>query len=156
MKALFTIVAAILALAAPPGFAGEYSGLTVAIDFDQGVAEGTMWAARSSSNDIEVIGCSHKGVIEPVDYEYFPWYGVDGPVNTWAWCRARDASGEEVVCLTHHPALLYRVWNISPYSYVRFEFTEPQNDYQISRYCTRIDVTTQSSHLPYFLTRPNQ
>lgn len=155
MRALFTIFAAIVTLMSLPGFAGAFNGVPVAIDFDQAFAEGTTWTARSSNNDIEVSGCGHKGVTEPVDDEYFPWHGVDTPVNTWAWRRTRDAYGEEVVCFAHHPALMYRVSNISPVSGVRFEFTETRNDCQISRYCAWIDVTTQYSHPPYFLARPN-
>ena len=59
MKSLLTIFAVILALMSPTLYAGDAGGRPVEIDLNNGVAEGTMWATRSSDNDVEVNGLSH-------------------------------------------------------------------------------------------------
>lgn len=143
MKSILTIVVVVSALMPSTLFAGAAATGEVSIDFNEGVAEGNMWLARSSKNDVEIIGCSSKGDV------------VEGK---WAWCRARDASGVQVFCLTEDENLLDALQAISPFSYVRFEFTNltQDNDGTWIGDCTRFDFSTQSLHLPEFVTKGNK
>ena len=152
MKLILTIIVVVLALMSPTLFAGSAAEWEVSISFypvDSGDASGNMWSVRSSKNDVESIGCSYKGVVDAVNYDYMPW-GHD--VNQWAWCWAVDADGVEAVCFTEDPNLLDALQAISPFSYIRFEFTDYDEDSNIGL-CTRFDFSTQSRHLPNFTTK---
>ena len=108
---------------------------------DSGSAEGTMWLARSSDNDIELIGCSLKGQTK----------GQRGGSN-WAWCRAKAVDGVEVLCMTENPYLLDALKGISPFSFINFEFKNAvdRGDGVWISECSRFDFSTQSLHIPDF------
>jgi len=143
MKSILTTVVIVLVLVPATLYAGAAAEGEVTIDFNFGVAEGTMWLARSSKNDVEIIGCSSKGGLN-----------TQGVNTRWAWCRARDASGLEVFCLTEDENLLDALQAISPFSYIRFEFINAtQDDGVWVAECTRFDFSTQSLHLPEFATK---
>jgi hypothetical protein len=152
MKAVLTIIAVVVAFISSAAYAGAFRGQELFIDFDNGYAEGTMWFVRSSDSDLESIGCSHKGSTEPVtsfdDPPSVPW--PDG-THMWAWCQARDADDNHVICFTRYQPHLLTLRSISPFSYIRFSFTEPLAHGE--RECIRIDVSTQSNHLPLFKTK---
>jgi hypothetical protein len=155
MKSILTVVTAALALTSTALLAGTAATGTVSVKFDtpdSGFAEGTMWNARSSDDDVQAIGCSYKGVVEPVHYDYFPW---EYPVNNWAWCRARDADGVQVFCFTDDPHLLDALQAVSAFSYVGFEFAKLEDlpGLGLTGLCTRLDISTQSLHLPEFQTK---
>jgi len=148
MKSILTTVVVVLALMSSTLYAGFAATGVVSIEFDEveldeGVAEGNMWLARSSKNDVEIIGCSSKGT----DNE------------RWAWCRAQDANGLEVFCVTENPNMLDALQAISPFSYVRFVFEnaefrqDPERGEWFVADCTRLDISTQSLHLPMFTTK---
>jgi hypothetical protein len=71
----------------------------------------------------------------------------------WAWCQATDADGNQVMCFTRYQPHLLTLRSISPFSYIRFSFTEPNPDLHFERECIRIDISTQSNHLPMFKTK---
>lgn len=148
MKSILTIVIAVVVSALMPStlYAGAAATGEVSIEFyteDTGEAFGNMWLARSSKNDVEIIGCSFKGELD----------GQGGSLK-WGWCRARNASGVEVLCLTDDENLLDALQAISPFSWVRFLFKNAiQEDGVWYADCTRFDISTQSLHLPEFVTK---
>ncbi len=150
MKSILTIIVIVLALVPATLYAGAVATETLSIEFeseDSGEASGNMWLTRSSKNDLEIIGCSFKGELD----------GQGGSYK-WGWCRARDASGLEVFCITEDENLLDALQAISPLSWVRFVFENAylyQPDVGDAYYvadCTRFDISTQSLHLPNFAT----
>jgi hypothetical protein len=149
MKSILKIIVVVLALMSPTLYAGSAATWEVSISFDtvdSGEASGNMWSVRSSKNDVESIGCSYKGVVDAVHYDWMPW---DHAVNQWSWCWALDADGVQARCFTKDKNLLAALQAISPFSYIRFEFT----DYDVASnigLCTRFDFSTQSRHLPNF------
>ena len=148
MKSILTIVVVLLALMSPTLYAGSATELAVLIDFDDEFARGAMWPVRSSENDVESIGCSYKGHVNPVHFDYFPW---KQSVKQWAWCRAKDADGVQVWCYTKNPDLLDALQAISPFSYIRFKFTNL--DEENVGECTEFSFSTTSRHLPNFTTK---
>ena len=150
MKSILTTLVILLALMPATLYAGAVATGTLSIEFaseDSGEASGNMWLTRSSKNDLEVIGCSFKGELD----------GQGGSYK-WAWCRARDASGLEVFCITEDENLLDALQAISPFSWVRFVFENAtqRNDGVWIADCTRFDISTQSLHLPNFATKGNK
>lgn len=148
MKFMLTIIAIVLVLVPATMYAGTAATSELSIEFTSegsGVASGNMWLARSSRNDVEVIGCSFKGEVDPDTFE--SW--------NWGWCRARDASGVQVLCLTYDDNMLDAMQAISPFSWVRFVFENATQDTDGSWIgdCTRFDISTQSLHLPLFTTK---
>ena len=149
MKSILTIVVVVLALMAPTLYAGAAAGWTVSVDIDGGEAFGNMWPVRSSKNDLEIIGCSSKGEVDLDTLDSWKW----------GWCRARDASGLEVFCITEDENLLDAMQAISPFSWVRFVFESAyiyqpdEGDAYYVADCTRFDISTQSLHLPLFATK---
>lgn len=149
MRSILTLVVGMLALVSSALYAGAASiNPGVSIDFDEGFADGAMWPTRSSVNDVEYIGCSYKGVAQPFLSPNMPW---KQPVTQWAWCQAMDADGAYVACFTKNQDLLDALQAISPFSYIRFYFTD-LDAHNIGE-CTRFDFSTQSLHLPDFSTK---
>jgi len=152
MKSVLTIVVVAMALMSPTLYAGSFATWEVSISFltvNSGEASGNMWSVRSSKNDVESIGCSYKGVVDAVHDDWMPWGHA---VNQWAWCWALDADGVQARCFTEDPNLLDALQAISPFSYIRFEFTDYDEASNIGL-CTRFDFSTQSRHLPNFTTK---
>ena len=152
MKSILKIIVVVLALMSSTLYAGSAANHEVSIIFDavdSGEASGNMWSVRSSKNDVESIGCSYKGVVDEVLDVGMPW---DQPVNQWAWCWALDADGVQARCFTEDPNLLDALQAISPFSYIRFEFTDYDEASNVGL-CTRFDFSTQSRHLPNFTTK---
>jgi len=150
MKSMLTTIAIVLALVPATLYAGTVALGTLSIEFeseDSGEASGNMWLTRSSKNDLEIIGCSFKGELDG-----------QGGSDKWGWCRARDASGLEVFCITEDENLLDALQAISPFSWVRFVFENAtqRNDGVWIADCTRFDISTQSLHLPNFATKGNK
>lgn len=149
MKSTLTIVVVVLTLMSSVLYAGRATvNEGVEINFDQGWADGVMWPTRSSDNDVEYIGCSYKGAAEPFLSPNMPW---KKPVTQWAWCHAMDADQAYVACFTNNEDLLNALRAISPFSYVRFAFTD-LDAHNIGE-CTRFDFSIQSLHLPDFSTK---
>ena len=147
MKSILKMIVVVLVFmssALPAGFYGLDA--TVSIDFGEGVASGNMWFTRSSKNNIEVIGCSYKGAAAP---DESPWWPAED-IYRWGWCRAMDANDVHVLCLTKDPNLLDAMQAMSPFSYIRFKFTNLDENNVGD--CTRLDFSTQSQHLPNFTT----
>ena len=163
MKTMIRAFATGLLLVSSMGSAGE--GLiddpAVTIDFfedaqgvvhDRGWVNGQMWSARSSKNDVEIIGCGYRAA-ELDD-------GMGGIfVYKWGFCHARDVNEVYVVCYTENPELLDAMQATTSFAWIWFGFTEPDHDLagrEGVRRCTRLGYSTQSWHLPEFTTKGNK
>ena len=159
MKTVIGFFAAGVLLVSPVVFAGQgiVDDPAVTIVFaededgnvlDHGWARGQMWSARSSKNDVEMIGCSYKAIEFPDgDGGFF--------VYKWGFCQAQDVNEVHVVCYTDNSELLDAMQATSAFAWVNFRFTTPDHDIawrQGVRRCTRLDYSTQSFHLPEFTT----
>jgi hypothetical protein len=113
---------------------------------DWGLANGQMWSARSSKNDVEFIGCSYKAIENP-----------DESVYKFGFCQAQDVNEVYVRCFTDNPEMLDAMQASSAFAWVQFRFTEHDPDFfEGARHCTRFDYSTQSFHLPEFTTKGNK
>ncbi len=126
--ATFTIFSTIAA-------AGEVRSVPVVVDTDNMVAEGDMWTARNSKNDVEFIGCGIRNIDDGV-----------GGVFTFGFCQAQDAEENTIFCFTENDDLLVAMSAISDYSFITFAWDE--NDE-----CISIGNSTQSWYLPKLKTK---
>jgi len=134
MKALKTIFVAISFLISITAFAGEQQSLSVIIDLDAGVAQGSMWTARSSDDDKQMIGCARSiGEYEP-------------PEDDFGYCHAIDADGVLVGCVFYDQKYYDAVSSINAYSYIKFGFDGGPGEYSN---CTMLVVSAKSSYLPF-------
>jgi hypothetical protein len=147
MKLIIVIVVVVLAFMSSTLHAGYSGDATVSIDLGAGVASGNMWYTRSSKNDVEVIGCGYKGAALPNESPWWP----EEDIYRWGWCQAVDTNGVHVLCLTKDSNLLDAMQAISPFSYIRFKFTNLDENNVGD--CTRLNFSTQSQHLPNFTTK---
>jgi hypothetical protein len=128
------IVALVAAFASAVVLAGaaETSSVAVTVNPDgSGSASGIMSAARTSSNDFELIGCGIKG------------FKSGSP--DFGFCQAQDADENYVVCFAYKGNLMSTINAIADYSYIRFDFDKNGE-------CTRLDFSTQSQYLPSNVT----
>jgi len=157
MKTFFGILLAGMLIVPSLGFTGDgiINDPAVTIEFfvdedgnvhDWGWANGQMWSARSSKNDVEMIGCSYKA----------RELG-DGSVYKWGFCQARDVNDVHVMCWSDNPELLDAMQATTPFAWAQFRFTEiDPNFFGGERHCTQFGYSTQSFHLPEFTTKGNQ
>jgi len=134
MKIMITTLSAgLLVLASAAAFAGETVSVPVEVVVNpdgSGRASGDMVSARTSTSDLELIGCGIKAIKgEP----------------RFAFCQAADRNDNFAICTTSKSELYDAIKAISPYSYILFEF-DSNGD------CTRIDLSTQSFYLPSNVT----
>ena len=134
MKALKAIFVAISFLISITSFAGESRNITVIIDLENGVAEGTMFAARSSGDANQMIGCARS------IGEYPP------PEDDFGYCHAINADGVLVGCVFFDPIYFDAVASINAYSFIRFKFDGGVDEYSN---CTSLVVSAKSSYLPF-------
>jgi hypothetical protein len=133
MKITKVILALVAALASAIVFAGAVNPLNVVVtlnDDGSGSAEGDMVTARTSINDVELIGCGTK------EFKNFTGFG---------FCQAADSENNYIVCTTTKPHLLDAMKATGDYSYIRFDVDKKGE-------CTRIDFSTQSWYLPSNVT----
>ena len=157
MKILFGILLAGMLIVPSLGFTGDgiINDPAVTIEFaedDSGFANGQMWSARSSKNDVEMIGCSYKAI-------ELPDGGGGVFVYKWGFCQARDVNDVHVVCYSENPELLDAMQATTPFAWAQFSFTEHDPDPNFfggARRCTQFGYSTQSFHLPEFTTKGNQ
>jgi len=162
MKTVFGLFAAGMLLVSSIVFAGEsyIHDPAVTIEFfedESGWASGQMWSARSSKNDVELIGCSYKAMEVPD--------GTGGIfVYKWGFCQAQDVNEVRVACFSDNPELLDAMQATTAFAWVAFVFTKLDPDFfyhpelrpEGARRCTRLDYSTQSIHLPEFTTKGNK
>jgi len=134
MKFSKTILAGVAVLASAIVFAGVYEPTQVLVTINadgSGSASGSMAAARTADNDVELIGCGIKG------------FKSGSP--DFGFCQAADENDTYVVCTSFKGNLMSTINAIADYSYIRFDFDENGE-------CTRIDLSTQSFYLPTNVT----
>ncbi len=130
MRTKSLVSATALLLFSSVASAGLALPLPVQIDFAGRTAIGSMYAARTSANAFEYIGCGVR-------------FGVAGPI--FAFCQAGlgEAAEQQFACITTEPALIEAIHAISAFSLIVFAWDEEDN-------CTRIGNSTQSFYLPDF------
>ena len=132
-KNLMVITALALASSlALAGFVQPASVVVVQNDDGSGSASGDMVTARTSANDVEIIGCGIKG------------FQGGGP-SQFGFCQATDSNDSLIVCVTINVHLLEIIKGIADNSFVRFDVNKKGD-------CTRIDLSTQSFYLPSNVT----
>ena len=122
-----------------------YAGLTqpaaVLVDLDGMSAQGDQYTARTSKNDIELIGCGVTLIDDGVN-----------PPFTFGFCQATDSEGVEITCFTQNANLLDAMRATSAFAYISFSW---QDDGFGGAECTRLRYSTQSFYLPDFTTKGN-
>ena len=130
MKYLFT--AAALTLLAGVASAGQVLSVPVFIDLDDKFAQGDQWTARSSDNDVEVIGC----LIRIND-------DGAGGVLSIGTCQAVDSAGVGISCGTLSADLIAAIHTVTAFAYIQFRWDENFE-------CTHIGISTNSFYIPDF------
>ena len=121
-------------------FSGVSVSIPVFIDLENGYAEGDMFAARSSGNIVENIGCGRR----ISDFEIVPGTGL----TNYAFCQARNSEGQYVQCFTTDPAKMDVIATASAYSFLLFAFDPAQPIAPDIYDCKAIWVSHQSRYLP--------
>ena len=134
MKTLKAIFASIFFLIPIAAFAGERLDYTITIDLENREAAGGMFAARSSDDINQMIGCG-RSVGE-----------YDAPYDNYGYCQATDADGVFVGCVFFDPEYFDVISSINAYSYVKFGFDGGPDEFSN---CTYLVVTAKSSYLPF-------
>lgn len=144
MKTPIVAITAFSIIFSMNAFSGFKSTKPVTIDFENRVASGDMYTARSTEDNNLLIGC---GVTA---------YETGG--STWVWCQAGDPNAKIpnspevpfVGCWTNDPQMMEAFRLISAYSYVNFEWNDdaPEND-PFWNTCSKIYISTQSQYLPF-------
>ena len=134
MKTLKAILVAISFLISITAFAGESLNPEVIIDLENGVAEGGMFAARSSDDANQMIGCARSIGEWPA------------PEDDFGYCHAINADGVLVGCVFFDPIYFDAVSSINTYSYIKFKFDGGPDEYSN---CTSLVVSAKSSYLPF-------
>ena len=124
-----------LTLLASVASAGGQLDVPVTVDLDGMTAQGNQVTARTSKNDVEIIGCGIKAFDD----------GTGSPF-TYGFCQARDSEDVFINCLTFSADLLEALKANSAYTFIRFDWNEFGD-------CTRIDISTNSFYVPNFTTK---
>ncbi len=127
---MFTLGAALLSM---PAFAGTTLPQEVVVDLENMRANGDMTTARTTRGKAAYIGCGTRNS-----------EGADGSLFSWAFCQARNAEEEQVVCTTFNPELVATVRAVSDFSFVTFRWTEDENG---ALTCNHMGFSTQSFYL---------
>jgi len=135
MKKILTLITTLSVLLPALAFAGFSLSVPVVVDLDDKSAFGDQWAARSSKNAVEVIGC---GVTQ--------WDDGQGNTYSWGFCQATDAEGVGIFCMTESPLLMETMRATSAFAFISFNWDEDE-------YCTRVRYSTQSFYLPRFTAK---
>lgn len=132
-KTRYFLTAIFLALVATTSFAGFFNEVPVTVDLDAGFADGNQLTAKTSTNDVEYIGCGVRNFDDGFGSFRF------------GFCQASDAAGNAVFCDTTNPSLLDDISSISDYAYITFSWREVAPDVFE---CIRVGSSTQSWYLP--------
>lgn len=129
-KILLIVILGALSVSA---YAGFVQPVPVDVDEEARVANGDMYTARFSDNDIEMIGCGIRKIL------------IDEELITFGFCQAREgAKGSETAfCNTQNSDLLDAINAISDTSFITFSWNEDGE-------CTRIGNSTQSFYMPKY------
>jgi hypothetical protein len=137
----------LLSIAISMLFAGiAYGGFVLPVPVDVNLvnmtAIGDQWAARSSANDIEFIGCGSR-------------HFDDGTGNSFrfGFCQAGDADGDSITCFTQDDDLIDEMRTNSDYAFILFNW---QDDGSGGSECTRVGYSTQSFYLPAAAAAPKR
>ena len=125
-------VAAIAALYAVQGMAGDFAEVPVVVNLEERTAQGAQTSARFANNDVENIGCSATVRSDGVN-----------PVFKYGFCQATDAEGVYAFCYTYDPELVDANNSIANYGFISFTWNE--NDE-----CVSVKNSTQSRYIPDF------
>ena len=131
MKARCILISTILALISSIAVAGLIQPAPVIVDLDNRFAQGDMWTARTSNNDVEFIGCGFR--------EFNDGTGT----FEFGFCQAEDVDGNHIVCFTENPDLVETMRATSDFSFITFNWDEIDE-------CTKVGFSTQSFYLPNF------
>jgi len=133
MKARHVLISAILAIFSSVAVAGFVQPVPVSVDFDNNIAQGDMFTARTASNDVEFIGCGIRHIDDGVNELLF------------GFCQASDADENRVVCFTQTESLLETIRSSAAYSFITFSWVDDGiGDFE----CTRVGFSNQSFYLP--------
>jgi len=121
-------IGAMMAIAGS-AFAGSVIPARVTVDLDARIAFGDQLTARTSANDVELIGCGVR---------YFD-DGMGGAFS-FGFCQAINADEETILCQTMSPSLLDAIKSLNSYSYITFTWNELGD-------CTQVGNSTQSFYL---------
>jgi len=132
IKHLVSIVVA--TLLAGVAFAGLVQPALVTVDLVNMSALGDQFAARTSADDTQLIGCGTRSF-------------DDGTGNAFrfGFCQASDADGDEITCFTQNDVLLDEMRANSDYAFITFNW---QDDGFGGAECIRVGFSTQSFYLP--------
>ena len=125
-------VAAIAALYAVQGMAGDFFEVPVVVNLEERSAHGAQTSARFANNDVENIGCGATVFSDGLT-----------PVFEFGFCQATDAEDVSFSCSTLDPDLVGAINAVANYGYIRFAWNENGE-------CISVRNSTQSRYIPDF------
>jgi hypothetical protein len=134
MKIKYMVSAAVLVLLAGIAKGGFVLPVPVDVNLVNMTAIGDQWAARSSANDIEFIGCGTR-------------HFDDGSGNSFrfGFCQAQDADGDSITCFTQLDTLMDEMRMNNDFAFITFNW---QDDGSGGAECIRVGFSSQSFYLP--------
>ncbi|MCA8889974.1 MAG: hypothetical protein R3C40_03715 [Parvularculaceae bacterium] len=118
--------AAVLAASATAAYGGYVQPYPVEVDLTNMIASGDTVTARYADNKTEMIGCGARR-----------YQGG----TAWAFCQARTAKGEQILCTTFDQYLVDTVASSADFGFITFSWNKSDE-------CTRIGFSNQSFYLP--------
>lgn len=123
--------------------AGAFSSdpvLVVVNEDGNGFAQGGLHSARSSDNDVEMIGCGIKRDQSGLAIHQNPNKPFFG--HGRSFCQARDADGELIFCFIDDESVAESLNAMTDASWIQF-FVD---DFPV---CARVDISNQSVNIPF-------
>ncbi len=134
MKIRHLLSSAVLTLLAGAAYAGFEQPVPVVVDSDNLTAFGDQLTARTSDDDVSLIGCGTRNFDDGFGFSF-----------RFGFCQATDTDGNNVICTTQNPNLIDEMRANSSYSFITFSWDD---DGFGNLTCNRVGFSTQSFYLP--------